>query len=417
MEIKDLAAQVAEIPAVVKETVANAEKGIKESVELQVKAAETTILEKAQSEIKVVRDENDKLKSRVDEMMAKRGTSFGAGEQKAFGDALGEALEQKAADLKGSNVVGLKTKQPFAIQLDTKAVGDLTAANFTTTATASFVPADVRPGLIMNPIETVRLRSILPNGSTGSNKITYVRENGAGEGAAAMVAPGGTKPQMDFDLVVEEADVRKIAGHIRVHEEVLEDIPYITSYLTRKGTEKVLDKEDSQILYGDGTGQNLEGLFTVATAFDFVEGYSVASANRYDVLRAAMLQARRANRSITNFLVSPLDYFLMESAKDTAGQYLFLGPNGVGLQVGGAPILPHTKITDGDFLAMDRNSAEIAFRKGIEVRFYEQDRDNAILNMVTIVVEERLALPIYEPGGIIKGTFAAALTDLGSTTV
>jgi hypothetical protein len=48
------------------------------------------------------------------------------------------------------------------------------------------------------------------------------------------------------------------------------------------------------------------------------------------------------------------------------------------------------------------------------IRFFDQDRDNAIKNMVTIVIEERLALPIYYTDGLVKGTFSAAITDLTS---
>jgi HK97 family phage major capsid protein len=390
-------------------------KAVIEKIHNETKDEIKTIKDEVKSFVK--KDEFERFTEKLEELNKTAGTALGnmPVNKKSFEDSLCEALEKKAFDLEKQGVKGVRTGQPFKMLMEeTKAVGDVQLANFTGTASQAFIPPTFRPGIIMNPFETTRLRNILPIGATGSNKITYPRENG-GEGDVGMVAPGGTKPQVDFDLTLEEADVRKIAGHIRVHEEVLEDIPYITAYLTRKGTQKVLDKEDSQILYGDGTGQNLEGLFTAATTFAAPAGAVVASPNRFDVLRAAQLVGRMASRNLNVALVSPLDYFLMESVKDTTGNYVLMGGgNGMPATFNGLAVMPHTKIVAGDFLVMDRDSAEIAFRKGIEVRFYEQDRDNAITNMITIVIEERLALPIYEAAGLVKGTFGAAITDLTS---
>jgi hypothetical protein len=53
-------------------------------------------------------------------------------------------------------------------------------------------------------------------------------------------------------------------------------------------------------------------------------------------------------------------------------------------------------------------------RKGTSVRFFDQDQDNAIKNLVTVVIEKRLAMPVYFPGSIIRGAFATAITDLTS---
>jgi HK97 family phage major capsid protein len=180
--------------------------------------------------------------------------------------------------------------------------------------------------------------------------------------------------------------------------------------------------EDTQILYGDGTGQNLSGLATAGnfTAFAADAGGGAASGvvtapNQFDVLRAADKQMRVLKRTPTIALVSPVDYFKMISIKDTTNNYVLSGGgNGLVPTVNGFPIVQMNQIAAGDFLVLDRNAAQIFFRESINIRFYEQDQDNAIKNMVTIVIEERLALPIYYITGIVKGTFATAITDLTS---
>jgi HK97 family phage major capsid protein len=169
-------------------------------------------------------------------------------------------------------------------------------------------------------------------------------------------------------------------------------------------------------LYGDGTGQNLSGLSTNATAFAAGTTVIGASANEYDVLGAAAKQMRVAKRNPSFHLVSPTDYFALISRKDTTNNYILQG-GGNGLTpatAGGVPIMQMNQIVTGDFFTVDSRAAQIFFRSNVNVRFYEQDQDNAIKNMVTIVIEERLALAIYFTAGVIKGTFATAITDLTS---
>jgi HK97 family phage major capsid protein len=273
----------------------------------------------------------------------------------------------------------------------------------------------VVPGIVMSPFNEIHMRNILSTGSTNSNVIRHMRDNG-GEGGPTTVAEGAAKPQMDRDLSIVDAPVRKIATHLRVPEEMIEDIPFLTSFLTEVGTEEVLAVEDAQILYGDGTGQNLTGLGTSGSFTAFAAGTSVvATPNEYDVLGAAAKQMRVAKRTPSIALVSPTNYYDMISRKDSTGNYILQGGgNGIQPNIAGIPVVQLNQVAAGDFFVIDRRAAQIFFRSNISVRFYEQDQDNAIKNLVTIVIEERLALPIYFVNGIIKGTFSAGITDLTS---
>jgi HK97 family phage major capsid protein len=358
-------------------------------------------------EWRVQKDEADKKNQEaIDKLLvqSKKSPILGNGMNiKSFEGEIEELLT-KSADK-------LKTKNKFSLQLERKAVGDMSVAN---TTGSYFVTPDVRPGVVLKPYESLHMRNILPVGRTSSNVVRYVRDNG-GEGGPAATAMGATKPQMDRDLSIEDANVRKIASYIRVPEEMIEDVDYLTTFLTNVGTQETIKVEDAQIIYGDGTGQNLSGLFTNAIAFAAGSAVIGASANRYDVLRAARLQLRKAMRVPSFVLVSPFDYFMMTSQKDTSNNYILQGGgNGLIPYIDGVPVIETTAINEGDFLIGDRNAAEIDFRTNLNIRFFEQDQNNAIQNMVTIVIEERLALPIYYTNGFVKGTFAAAITDLTS---
>jgi HK97 family phage major capsid protein len=337
-------------------------------------------------------------------------TGFGGngGGQKSFGQQVEEKLTSHKSDLPTS--VGKK----FSFEVNTKAVGNMgSSANLTG---SYFVQPTVVPGVILQPYNQTHMRDVLNVGQTDSNVIRYVRDNG-GEGGPAMTAEAATKPQMDRDLAIIDANVRKLATYLRVPEEMIEDIPYLTSFLTNVGTQEVMAVEDTQIIYGDGTGQNLSGIANSGNFTAYAAGTSVVDTpNNYDVLASAVKQMRVLKRMPSVHLVSPVDYFAMISTKDSTHNYILQG-GGNGLipaTAGGVPIVQMNQVATGDFITLDKNAAQIFFRSNINVRFYEQDQDNAIKNLVTIVIEERLALAIYYVTGIIKGTFAAAITDLTS---
>ena len=53
-------------------------------------------------------------------------------------------------------------------------------------------------------------------------------------------------------------------------------------------------------------------------------------------------------------------------------------------------------------------AAQIFDREDANVLMSTEDRDNFVKNMVTILAEERLALALYRPQALIKGTFTGA---------
>lgn len=410
----------------VKKALAEIEKQIDELKKSGEKVAE---LEKQLTEIKEAAAKNQKW---IDEKIAegKEPKALGAPTQKSFETAFGEILAAKKDALKkfreregkGFSVMLVKAGTILEPTLQ-KVVGDMSASN---TVGTYFVSPQVVAGVTAQPFEETHMRDMLPVGSTTSDTIRFIRDNG-GEGGPTTVAAGAAKPQMDRDLQIYDAPVRKIATWMRIPEEMIEDIAYLQSFLTQIGLEEVMAVEDAQILYGDGTGQNLKGLFHADNSTLFNPGTSVVQdANQFDVIRAARKQLRNAKLGgPLRAVISPDDYFEMTSNKDTTNNYLFLGGgNGIALaspganpsaiNVGGVLIEEHTEVNSGDFLVFQTRSAAIFDRAGTTVRFYDQDQDNAIKNLITIVIEKRLALAVYRPAGIIRGTFLAGINDLAN---
>lgn len=413
----------ATVDAKTKTILDNAVKAVQAQIDAAQKAANDAKAENdtLKTEVATLKTNAEKNQKWIDEQIEKgKNPPAPKGQSTSIKGALGEALEAKKDTLKAyKERTGGKG---FEIELTQKAVGDIGTGN---TIGAYFVPPTLVPGVTTLPFEEVHMRNLLPVGSTNSNVVRYVRDMG-GEGGPTTVAQGATKPQIDRDLEIFDANVRKIAVWFRVPEEMIDDIPYLQSFLTQIAMEEVMAYEDLQILYGDGTGQNLSGLFTNATAFSGAGAATVEAPNEFDVIRAARRQLRNAKLGGPLVaLISPDSFFDMTSRKDTTENYLFLGGgNGIalanpnvsptGITVSGVRIEEHTAISDDDFLVFQPRSAAIFDRTGTTVRFYDQDQDNAIKNLITIVIEKRLSLPIYRPAGFIEGDFATAITDLAT---
>lgn len=379
-----------------------------------------------------IEKEKTSLQNQFDELQTKvnKGISFNEGQNERFAEVLQKNLDgvkQKLINRKSGG--GLDFTLKFAESeipgesdvILTKAVGDMTTATNVTALSATgygVIAPNSRPGVLTSPLFPYQhVRDFITTYPTQSPIIHYVRENG-GEGEPGMVAEGALKPQIDFDLTDASSPVRKIAAVIRLTEEMIEDVPYITNYVTVRGAEKLRRVEDYQILYGDGTGQNLRGLTLDAATFT-AGTMRVTEAQNVDVIRAAMVQLRVGYYGATAVMLNPFDVFTMETTKDADNNYMFRNADQNGLRtVWGLPIIENDSITAGSFFLGDfRNGAELFDRKALNIRFYDQDRDNAVTNKVTIVIEERLALANIRPAAFVKGTFAAATTALKAAVV
>lgn len=367
-------------------------------------------LQKAQE----IEAKQSNLETQIDEALKnmKRPGPGGAG-QKSFKDELGERLESLKQQAGGQSLLAFKNTRNGIIELQEKAVGDFNAANVSAAnITYPFAGVDVIPGVTVRPLYDPHIRPYLRQITTSRTSIVYVQET-AKEGGFAVTGMGALKPQFDLDLELKQSNVTKIAGHMRLPEEMIDDIPYLLDYVTTRGVEEYRNAEDDQLLFGDGTGLNLAGLFTVASAFAPGSAFKIQDANYFDVLVGAKTQLRKLGLRASIIFVSPEDWAIMRLTKTTTGEYVFpVIPGTNVITIDGTPIVDNNRIPTGQFLVADAQWAQIADRKGVEVRLFEQDRDNAIRNMVTVVIEGRLALPIYRPQAFVKGSFATAVTAI-----
>lgn len=266
------------------------------------------------------------------------------------------------------------------------------------------------PGFVTGPDRRMTIRGLIAPGQTTSNAVEFVREK-TFTNNADMVAEGAAKPESDITFELDSAKVGKIAHWIHASSEAMDDAVGLASQIDTRLRYGLNYKEELQLLKGDGVGQNLKGLMTMARDFASpVPAGTVTDATNIDVLRIASLVATIDEYMASGYVLNHIDWAMIELTKDSEGRYILGNPQGtLGPNMWGVPVVPTNVMDAGSFLtgAFDQ-AVQIFDRKDTEVVVSDEDRDNFIKNMLTILAEKRLALVGYREDALIQGSFAAA---------
>ncbi|XUU60649.1 phage major capsid protein [Erythrobacter sp. HA6-11] len=371
----------------------------------KVKELAEKALAEAQSGVKLSETDKGDIDSALTEMNEFKGR-FEDLEQKLAADA----KRQRGPISAGARFIDADEFKSFAGQtrprgrviVDVKDISSLTtdAAG----SVGALVDPDRSPAPVMQPDRRMTIRSLLASGQTSSNMIEYEREKGF-VNSAAPVAEGADKPQSELQFEDVTAPVRTIAHWMRANVQILADAPALRSMIDGRLRYGLAFAEELQLLNGSGTGENLEGLVTAATAFAAPSG--LTAAQQIDTVRLAMLQVALAEYPANGVVMNPIDWAVIDTLKDADGNYLIGNPQGTTAPtLWGLPVIATQAMTEDKFLVGAFNlAAQIFDRQDATVEASTEDGNNFTKNKVTIRAEERLALAIYRPEAIIYGDF------------
>jgi HK97 family phage major capsid protein len=140
--------------------------------------------------------------------------------------------------------------------------------------------------------------------------------------------------------------------------------------------------------------------------------YTPGSPNTYsklDAVRVAIGEAEAAGFFPNAVILHPTDMAVLEMEKATDGdeQYLMSNPRVAGpLTLWGRSLVTSNAMTPGTFLTGDFvNACELFQRAGTTVELSREHGTNFTSNLCTLLAEERVALAVYQPAGLRKGTF------------
>jgi len=271
---------------------------------------------------------------------------------------------------------------------------------------------DRLPGILAPGQRRLTVRDLLTPGRTSSTSVQYVKETGFTNAAATVSeTTGALKPQSDIKFDIATSSVTTIAHWVLATRQILDDAPMLQSYIDGRLRYGLALVEENQLLNGGGTGTDLNGIYTQATAFTAPITIP-APVTRIDVLRLAVLKSALAELPTTGAVLHPADWASIELLKETTGAYLIGNPqSALAPTLWSLPIVATQAISQGSFLTgAFRLGAQIFDRWDARVEVSTEDDQNFRKNLVTILAEERLALAVYRPEAFVKGAFAAAAT-------
>lgn len=371
--------QLSDVQEKAEKALAEAEKGVKLSTE------DKDAIDNALTEF-------NGTKARLEDIEQKLARDTGRGEDRMT------AGERFVANEDFKSFAG-QSRPKGRVTVDVK---DITSLTTDAAGSVGHLVPDQRVQRVDLPQRRMTIRALLASGTMDGASIEYEREVGFTNNAAP-VAEGATKPQSEIQYELQTATARTIAHWMRASVQILDDAAALRSIIDQRLRYGLAYVEEAQLLNGSGTGQNLEGLVTAATAFAAPGG--LTASQLIDTIRLGILQVSLAEFPANGIVLNPIDWAYIEMLKDTQGRYLVGNPQGsISPQLWNLPVVATQGMTEDKFLvgAFDL-AAQLFDRQNATVEVSTEDGDNFKENMVTIRAEERVALAIYRPEALVYG--------------
>jgi HK97 family phage major capsid protein len=264
--------------------------------------------------------------------------------------------------------------------------------------TAGFAPFVQRQSRVEEyPLRQLVVADLMPNTPTSESAIKYMRETTHTSGAAE-VAEGAVKGEAALVWTEITDPVQKIAVWIPVTEEQLADVPGMESLIQNRLAMQIMQREDLQILVGNGTAPNISGILDRTG----IQTQALGADVRADAIFKAMTKVRGVSAG-TGFaepdavVIHPNDWEPIRLLRTTDGIYIWGPPSEAGPQrIWGKPVVVTPAITENTALVgAFRQYSELFRRTGIVLKATDSHSDYFIYNKLVLLAEERIALAVY----------------------
>jgi len=222
-------------------------------------------------------------------------------------------------------------------------------------------------------------------GIATTNSIVFLRESIVDDDAY-IVAEKASKPSSYIEFDKTTTAVEKLATHLAISDEMMEDAPQVASYINSRLALFVRRAEEAYLL---------------TKLDDNVSQTSSGGSNDFDDIYFGMTDVRvNGGLEPDALLIHPTDDAALVTSKDAVdGQYFSGGPyappiqNPWGLRKIITSALPLNTAIVGAF----REGATVWRRGGVTVEASNSHSDFFLKNLTALRAEERLALTVYRP--------------------
>lgn len=261
------------------------------------------------------------------------------------------------------------------------------------------------------------MRDVVTKSTTQSDTVEFVRVTTKTSAAAAVAeattsasptapgsagplvpaAGGGYKPESGMAFERVSTAVKTLAHWIPITKRAAADAGQVRTMVDVFLREGLADILDSQMLTGNGSGENLTGILQTAGIL------TVGSAGTdidaiVDAIKAVRFTGRRKADTL---VIHPNDWystgFLL--AKDTSGKYLLADPGNASqlANLWSLKVVISDAITENTALVGDFRYAVLWEREGVNVMVSDQHADFFTRNLLAILAEMRAAFGVLDP--------------------
>lgn len=222
------------------------------------------------------------------------------------------------------------------------------------------------------------------------------------EGNATMVEETGAAPQVHWkDPTWKQDKIGKVASFFGISEDMMDDLSWVIGEINDAAQYDLKLQEETQLLSGDGSENNLTGLFN--RGIQTMDKDELSDADRLS--KAALQITTTTNFQADAYVMNPLDFWKLTIAKDANGNYLNLTD---GAKLWNIPTVATAAITEGTALVGAFKSAKVLRKGGLVVKMTDSDTDDFLHFKQKCRVSERLGLQVKYPKAFVKVTLGKA---------
>lgn len=300
------------------------------------------------------------------------------------------------------------------VQSDPIAVKSLFTGASSTSAGA-FVTAEDSGILEVLGRRALTLRDLVSVRRTGSDTIEFVRQtshtNNAAEtpeatttaeiGGEVTTALAGLKPEGAWAYERVSTSVKTIAEWVPATKRALADVAQLEGLIRDELVADLKEREDNQILNGNGSGENLEGILET----DNIQTQAFTM-DIFATTRKAITKVRKIGRVNPNgFLMNPEDVEKIDLAREngSSGAYFGNGPFALGPRtLWGIPVVESEIVPEATAVLGDFKKAVLWDREQATVTISDSHADFFTRNLVAVLAEERVAFGVTRPKAFVE---------------
>lgn len=265
-------------------------------------------------------------------------------------------------------------------KLNLKTAGNVTYSNITNSTTLLPMPAMI-PGYNPYAWNPATFWDYARVQSTGSARIAYVDEINP-DGTPATTLEGNQKPQIDFDNKVSYSSAVKVAAHIKVSDEMLDDVSFLGGQVNDNLVNRVRLAVSGNIYTYITT---FSGILTAVDSS--LANLAGQSANIWQLIVAAGATLNKSNKSCTHVFLNPTDYARLTMLKGDDHTPVIISATSA--MVNGITVVATNAVAVDKYLACDMSKLNVYEYKSLSVEM-GWDSDDFTKNLRTFVGETRV---------------------------